>query len=376
MKVAVVAPRYTEVGGMQNYVRSVVSMLRDHPDFEVVVVTTRPGLRRTVETYDGVQVVRLGTWFTLSNTPVNPLWWWHLRRLFRRAGVQLINAHSPVPFLADLAVLAAGGRPVVLTYHAGSLVKGVGGVVDVLLRAYERWVLPAIFARCARLVAVSPVAMTQRLAGAPVIAPGVDTGRFATADVGRTRSIAFVGRIERSSRWKGLQVLIDAVPAIARQVPDVVLDVIGGGDDLPAMKARADELGVGARVRWHGFVAHDDLPAVLQRAGVTVLPSLTEAESFGMALVEAMAAGCPVVGSAVGGIPYVIDDGVNGVLVPPGESAALAAAVSGVLTDPARAARLGAAGRCAAETVWDVSHQREHTLAELRAAAQAGVPVR
>ena len=105
---------------------------------------------------------------------------------------------------------------------------------------------------------------------------------------------------------------------------------------------------------------------------MTVLPSLTESESFGMTLVEAMASGCPVVGSAVGGIPFVVRDDVDGLLVPPGDAGALADALAGVLTDPARAAALGAAGREAARARWDWSRQEDRTIRVLDEAARPG----
>ena len=82
----------------------------------------------------------------------------------------------------------------------------------------------------------------------------------------------------------------------ARLVPDVRLEVVGDGDDVAHLQAQAERLGVADRIDWIGRVDHRDLPQHYRRAGVTVLPSLTESESFGMTLVEAMASGCPVVG--------------------------------------------------------------------------------
>ncbi len=216
-----------------------------------------------------------------------------------------------------------------LTYHSGSLEKGTGHV-DTLLRAYERHVLPAVFRRCAELVAVSPASMAFRSGRAHLIPPGVDTELF-SPDPAQAREprVLYVGRVERSSRWKGLHVLLDAMAELRRLVPAVQLDVVGDGDDVADLQQRAARLGLGASITWHGRLEQTRLPALYRRAGVTVLPSLTESESFGMALVEAMATGCPVVGSAVGGVPYVVRDGVDGVLVRPGDPAALAGALGG-----------------------------------------------
>lgn len=328
MRVAVVSPRFApDPGGVEQYAAWVARTLRDR-GHDVIVVTTGRA-RRTVETsYDGIRVVRLGTWLTLSNTPLNPWWAWQLRRLLR--GVDVVNAHAPVPGLADLAAFTSPA-PVVLTYHSGSLVKG-DHRVDGVLRAYEKHVLPRVFARSAALVAVSPVSLAHATGRARLIPPGVDTEIFTPSGEPRDRRVLYVGRVEQSSRWKGLQVLVDALPRLRALVPDARLTVVGSGDDVVALQKQAADLGVADLVEWAGHVDHAALPAYYSRAGVTVLPSLTEAESFGMALAEAIACGCPVVGSDVGGIPYVVRDGVDGRLVPPGDPVALADALAEVLT--------------------------------------------
>ena len=371
MRVALVTPRFPpHVGGLETYVGWVAETLRDDPSCDVVVITTAVGRRTTRETWRGVPVIRLGTWATLSNTPLSPLWLRAVPRLLRELEVDVVNAHAPVPGLADVAALTSP-VPVVLTYHAGSLAKGVP-VLDSVLRLYERVVLPRVFRRCAQLVAVSPVSMAHATDRAHLIPPGVDAATFSPAATPRRPRVLYVGRVERTSRWKGLHVLVEALVRLRELVPDVMLDVVGDGDDVPALRERARRLGVEDRIVWHGRVTHAELPAHYRAAGVTVLPSLTESESFGMTLVEAMASGCPVVGSAVGGIPFVVRDGVDGVLVPPGDALALAEALGAVLADAGAAEAMGAAGRDAVLARWEWSRQRERTLDVLREAQHAG----
>jgi glycosyltransferase involved in cell wall biosynthesis len=327
VKVAVVTPRFPpDPGGVEQYAAWVARTLRDR-GHEVTVITT--ARRARTDDHDGIPVVRLGTWLTLSNTPVNPLWAIQLRRLLR--GVDVVNAHAPVPGLADLAAYVSPA-PVVLTYHSGSLAKG--SRVDPLLRAYERSVLPRVFRRSRALVAVSPVSLAHGTGRATLIPPGVDTGAFHPTGEPRERRVLYVGRVEQSSRWKGLQVLVRSLPRLRELLPDVRLEVVGDGDDVVTLQKQAADLGVADVVDWTGRLDHAELPARYRRAGVTVLPSLTESESFGMALAEALACGCPVVGSDVGGIPFVVRDGVDGRLVPPGDPAALADALAAVLTAP------------------------------------------
>jgi glycogen synthase len=140
--------------------------------------------------------------------------------------------------------------------------------------------------------------------------------------------------------------LLAAVPLL-RRAAAVVL--VGDGPLRPALERQAARLGPG-RVRFQGFVPHAEVPAWLAAADVLVLPSVYE--ELGSVLLEAMAAGLPVVASEVGGIPDAL--GPAGLLVPPGDPAALAAAVDQVLEDPALAAELArAARRRAAACSWD-----------------------
>ncbi|WP_052425206.1 glycosyltransferase family 4 protein [Streptomyces fulvoviolaceus] len=354
--VAVVAPYYPpKIGGVEQYAARVAAAVAAAPDLRAVVITTRldGGKRTTVTTEDGVRVVRLGTWLKLSNTPLSPLWPLQLRRWLRRAGADVVNAHAPVPGLGDLAVALAGRRPTVLTYHAGSMHKGEAGsgAADRLIGLYEKAVLPRVFARARRLVAVSPVSLADGHPHTVRITPGVDTDRFTPGEPAsrRPRTVVYVGRMDRSSAWKGVDVLVRAFAQLVREVPDARLRLVGDGDALPDLRALAAELGVAERLETPGGLSGEALTDAVRTAAVLALPSRTEAESFGMALVEAMACATPVVGSDVGGIPHVVDDGETGLLVPPGDPDALAAACAKLLSDGGLADRMGAAGRRAAE---------------------------
>lgn len=375
MRVLLAAPRFPpDVGGLESYAGWVARTLAASPDHDVRVVTSHSGRGRLEDEVDGIPVTRLGSWVTLSNTPVNPLWLVQLRRLIRDFRPDVVNVHSPVPGLADAIVAVAGPIPVVMTYHAGSLVKKESRAIDAVLRSYERWVLPRIFDRCAELVAVSPVAMTHATGRATMITPGVDTDFFSPdPSATRGRRMLFVGRVEASSRWKGIATLVEALALAAPLVPGIGLDVVGDGDDIDRLQRLARARGVSDLVTWHGSLTHTELVGLYRSAGVTVLPSLTEAESFGMALVEAMATGCPLVGSDVGGIPFVLAGGEHGLLVDPGDAAGLAAAVERVLLDPSLSERLSEGGRRAAVERWDWCHQSAATTGVLARAVRGSL---
>jgi glycosyltransferase involved in cell wall biosynthesis len=360
-RIAVVVPHYhPKVGGLESYSHQLATRLQRSGRYEVTVWTSNHESRAsTISVNHDVTVFRYPTWMRLSNTPVSPTWALRLRHSLAANRIALVNAHTPVPFMAESAAVASGRRPFVMTYHAGSMMKNRRGA-DALIRLYEQRLLPALIRRADRIVAVSPFVRDRFLRGlavdAELIPPGVDPSRFRPAPVSpHPPTITYVGRIERSSSWKGIDVLIDAFALIAPARPDVRLVLVGDGDAVDDHRRTVDRLGLGARVRFTGAVSGDELTAHYQRATVVVLPSVSEAESFGMTLIEAMACGRPVIGSRVGGIPSVIDDGVDGVLVAPGDARALAAACSAIVADPARATALGQRGlaKVRAAYSWD-----------------------
>lgn len=357
IRVGVVSPHYPpRIGGVERYAERLAKKLQISDRHEVVVLCANEGRRTVVETRDNVLIYRLGTWFRVSNTPINPMWLWQIPRLLTHLRVDAVSVHSPVPFMADIVALFSKARPIVLTYHCQTLLKGQK-LTDLILGPYERYVLPRVFRRCEGLVGVAPVAVNEEFDRARLVEVGVDVSLFIPApdEFRGEPTVVYVGRVERTSRWKGLDVLLDSFQLMLRQVPDAKLEIVGTGDWIPELRERAKTLGVDSNVRWRGTLEGAELVDAYRRASVVVLPSVTDSELFGTVLIEAMACGTPVVASNVGGVRYTIRDGVDGLLVPPGDREALAEACLAFLADSDLAARVGAAGREAAVGHWEWS---------------------
>jgi L-malate glycosyltransferase len=158
------------------------------------------------------------------------------------------------------------------------------------------------------------------------------------------------------SNFRPLKRVDDAVRVLAavRRTAPAVLALVGDGPERPRAEALARELGVAAAVRFLGVQL--DVRAVLQQADVFLLPS--ETEGFGLAALEALACGVPVVASRVGGLPEVVADGETGLLCPPGDVPGMAAAVLRLLAEPELRQRLARAARASVEAKW----QREPIL--------------
>jgi glycosyltransferase involved in cell wall biosynthesis len=264
-----------------------------------------------------------------------------LAGLFRRRRIDLVHTHDDKPLLyAPLAARLARVPRVVHTRHHGHLPwlrRRHAAMTRLAARLTSQFV--CVSDDSARLTAGDGVR-------ARTIWNGIDMSRFSYTGPRADGPVVAVGRL---SPEKDHPTLLRAVALAGRAAP-LRWEVAGNGPCRAALERLAAELGLGDRVRFLGEVA--DVPALLGRASVFVLPSLTEGLS--LTLLEATARGLPVVATRVGGNPEVVVDGETGLLVPPGAPAALAGAVLRLLDDPATARRLGAAGRRRVETHFDV----------------------
>jgi glycogen synthase len=170
--------------------------------------------------------------------------------------------------------------------------------------------------------------------------------------------LAFAGRLIRK---KGVDVLLAAMASLADRFPRLHLAIAGEGDERPALEAGVARLGLGQRITFAGGLAHEAVYPFLAAADIVVVPS--RIEPFGLVALEAAQMWRPVIASAVDGLPEVVLHGETGLLVPPDDPPALAAAMADLIADPVRAGALGAAARQRAETqfAWEryvVAHEQ------------------
>ena len=231
---------------------------------------------------------------------------------------------------------------------------------DAALRGARRVLCPSAYLRDVALGwGIDPERLSVLPNPAPEIPPLPSRAEL-REDVGFTRrALVFAGRLgPQKALGVALQALVD--------VPDVTLTVAGDGPDRPALEARAHQLGLDARVSFLGSVPREQVLRLFHAADASILPSAWE--NFPHTIVEALAVGCPVIATAVGGVPEVVKDGENGLLVAPGDSAALAAAITRFFADEELRARLRDA---APRSVEDHSEEAVFTTieAELQRAA-------
>lgn len=207
--------------------------------------------------------------------------------------------------------------------------------------------------RFADVVIANSAATAATIAGCVplVVYPGVHAG---PRIVSRSESADFVtiGVAARLAPVKGVEDLIAAFALVAPQ-SGVTLDVAGAGRETDALRGQAESLGIADRVRFLGW--RDDVRTLMERWDIYAQPS--RAEGFGLAVVEAMAAGLPVVTTDVGGLAEIVANGESGWLVPVGDTRMMAARLGELIADPDARTRMGDAGR--ARAVSEFSPERE-----------------
>lgn len=346
MKVGLVSPYdFSHSGGVNNHVAHLAAELRRR-GVETVVVAP---LSDRGQAPEGVlalagPVVTVPAGGSKPRVDVMPWVPFQVGRILRRQRFDVVHLHNPLTPLASMSFLwqraAAPGTALVATFHEYR--AGPDPLLDIVRRPGRRW-LAGLRAR----IAVSEAARDYNQAYFPgeyaVIPNGIDAARFdpdgrrAAAGSDGGPVVLFVGRLEER---KGLPTLLQAFREVQRQVPGARL-VVAGDYDRRAAALPARPAG---HVEFVGRVSDAALPDVYRAADVFCAPSV-DFESFGIVLLEAMAAGVPIVASDIRGYREVLEDGRQGVLVPPRNPEALAAAIVALLGDPQRRQAMGRAGR-------------------------------
>jgi glycosyltransferase involved in cell wall biosynthesis len=370
------------IGGVNQVVTHLAQQMRDAGEYEPLVLMADWDAPQPVfEEIHGLRTVRwqvrpwepgMGLKARLGYT----LWERRFRKEFarfcREHDVQAVNLHYPGG-MAFTFERVLKDIPLLLSFH-GTDASNLATLDPDRKDAWRR-----LLERCAAVVTCSgelgqriDTALGARLRH-HVIYNGVDADRFAGPAAGARAPgqdvILHVGKFDHN---KGQDVLIDAFARIADEFPGTVLRLVGGsGQHLAHLRAQVEGLNLAARVEFFADVPYADMPSHFSSATLFAFPSRQEA--FGLVLLEAGACKLPVVASRVGGIPELIRERETGLLVEPGDAAALAQALRTLLNEPALARGLGErlSARVAADFSWDATRRRYEE--RIRA---GGVPAR
>ncbi|MGV9796884.1 glycosyltransferase family 4 protein [Mycobacterium sp. NPDC003449] len=345
MRIGMVCPYSFDVpGGVQAHVLQLAEVMRSGGHDVSVLAPSSPHVTLPDYVVSGGKAVPIPYNGSVARLRFGPATHRMVKRWLIDGDFDVLHLHEPnAPSLSMLALQAAEG-PIVATFHTSTTKSLTLSVFQGILRPYHEKIVGRI--------AVSDLARRWQMealgSDAVEIPNGVDVGQFAQAPLldgypRPGRSVLFLGRFDEPR--KGMSVLLGALPKLVERFADIEIMIVGRGDE-DELRERAGRLA--GHLRFLGQADDATKASAMRSADVYCAPNLG-GESFGIVLVEAMAAGTPVVAGDLDAFRRVLDDGTAGRLVPVGDSAALADGLIEVLADDALRRRYIAV---ADEAVW------------------------
>ena len=348
-------------GGVERYIRylSNESIRAGH---KVSVVVSRPPGSPGREIIDGIEEIRTRPLFKIFKVPIMPDYY----RCLSSIDPDIVHAHGVIPNVSDIAILYASrhNKPSVLDYQFdGNAESAIGNLFAAI---YNRFINPIAVSRASKVTATSisyaqtsPV-LKHYLNKIEVVPNGVNLEHFNPAvkegdirekyQLPKESIVFFAGRFVK---YKGVEYLIRAM----KYVTNGTLVIAGKGQEEQNLRKLVREQNL-SNVRFLGLIQHEELPRLYKISDVYVLPSITRGENFGIAALEAMACGTPVIFSNFPWLRELVTDEC-GISFKPKDVLGLANAINRLLADSSLRAKMGKAARKNAEKYgWDVIAKR------------------
>ena len=331
------------VGGMETVLKEICESLADQVQFQVLVANTRFRTEHESRKVPVTRVASMGRLFSCSLAPSFPLW-------ARKFDPELIHVHLPNPLAELSALMADRDIPMVAHFHSDvvrqrNLLRLYGPFLDAFYRRASCIVVPT-----PRHIEISRFVSKYR-EKCRVVPYGIQASRFELDETGHKKvnelrdglpSVLCVGRLVS---YKGVEVLIRALEGIKAR-----LWIIGTGALDGSLRTLTQEKKLADRVEFLGRVSEQDLVAYYRACDVVVLPSITNAEMFGVVQLEAMACRKPVISTNLPtGVSWVNQHGKTGYVVSPGNAEELAQCIQHLINNPQLREEMGEAGRMRVE---------------------------
>lgn len=350
-------------GGIESYVYNLSKFLVKNGHKVTVLTSKIPKKLPKTENINGIRIMRISTPIMAGGFPLMPHLF--LKLLTASKDADIIHGHINSPTIIEHAALVSKimDVPLVVTYHADPIMQDITvklpKYVQRILHKY--WIIvDLILRRAKKIIATTPLYLQKSkilrnfLEKVVVIPNSIDFNFFketqaSDIDIFRkkyrlesNRIILFVGRLVK---YKGLEYLLKAMRTVIENFGDACLLIVGDGPLRKELENLTRKNALEKYVSFFGNIDSENLRIIYALSDIFVLPSISNSEGFGIVLIEAMAHAKPVIASDVGGVPYVVKAGINGLLVPPKDYEMLGKRIIELLSDTNKAQELGRRGQ-------------------------------
>lgn len=280
--------------------------------WQVIIATSSENEKDIVENIDDMEIHRFAFRKKISNTPFHLSWIWKIRKLIKESKPDVIIIHTPAIGIGDIASFWSGKIPTIVVYHTcGSMVKDDSSFLDFLIKVYEKYPLTYMFKKARFIVCSSDFLrfhfLKKYLEKSVTLASAVDHESFTPDEDKKPENptLLFVSNLTAAEKYKGLQVLLDAMKILKNKKPNIKLNVVGDGNMLSEYKNFVAENDLDSSVSFLGRLNGERLKEAYQKAHIFVLP--TSYDSLPNVVLEAMSARLPIISTKIGDIPAVVD---------------------------------------------------------------------
>lgn len=337
---------YPHVGGVEKYALGLSVELVRLGDCVTVICANEP--KSEIKNLNGIIIKRIPFLGKVANTNITPTLFFEI---FKEK-FDILNTYLPTPWSMDISVFVAKlkRKKVVVTYCND--VVGSTKPASLIAHIYNKTLLKLSLRLADQIIVIQPDYaqysnhLHKYLKKILFIPPGLKTNNYRNTGVMRKENtIFFLSVLDKYHKYKGLDVLLEAVSIVKSQIPSIHLIVGGSGELVEHYREAALSLGIAENISFIGHVPDRELLDLYSSSSTFVLPSCGHEEGFGIVLLEAMACGTPVISTKIVGLARDIEQSESGIIVEPNNSHVLAESISHILLNKNIANSMGHNGR-------------------------------
>lgn len=335
-KLLIVTPYYyPKIGGLENYAYKISLALKKLFKWDIIVITSNHVDRKDkIEIIDGLKIYRLGILLKISNTPVNPFWLWKIKKIILNEKPNIINVHTPVPFIADITTIAAGNIPVIVTYHALNLYKYNFTFFNFIIWVYKFFEY-YLFKKATKIIIVSDIIKTlipdkfrHKVITINNALLSQDIPRYKKYRNKNQTNIVFISNLNKSHEWKGLNEILQSIKYYKNNFNnDIKLFVIGEGNYKHKYKQLVNKYKLSDNVIFFGSKQDKEKIDILKKSTMAVIYPKSSNDAFPTVALEYWANSIPIIASDIEPINKIFRNKITALLVKPKNPEALAKSI-------------------------------------------------